>query len=91
MLRPCPPEGMHRDNLEAVRRAALPQILFVEDIGLALRLGHAATRRAILRGECGPYFRQGRRLAVLRDSFLAALAHRQESAHPSLHSVARRP
>lgn len=61
---------------EMVRRAALPQILFVHDIGLALQISPSGARRAILRGECGPYLRVGRRLAVLRESFLTTLAKR---------------
>ena len=61
----------------AVRRACLPEILFVPDIALTLLLSHSAARRAILRGECGPYSRIGLRLAVRRESFLAALEARQ--------------
>lgn len=71
--------GIHTDT---VRRAALPQVLLVEDVGLALQLGRDAARKAILRGECGPYIRLGRRLAVLRESFLAALASRQVGPGP---------
>jgi len=70
------------NHMDTVRRAALPQVMFVRDIGLALQLGPDAARRAILRGECGPFIRVGRRLAVLRDSFLASLAKRQTGPGP---------
>lgn len=68
---------MANDYTLNVIRAALPEVMFVPDIGAALRLGPAATRRAVLRGACGPYVRIGRRLAVLRTSFLDALARQQ--------------
>lgn len=70
------------NHVETVRRAALPQILFVPDVAVALQVGKDAARRAILRGECGPYLRVGRRLAVLKESFLAALASRQTGPGP---------
>lgn len=63
----------------AVRRAALPEVMFVEDVAIALLVQPDAARRAVLRGDCGPYFRLGRRMAVLRESFLAALAKREEA------------
>lgn len=64
---------MGNDYSLLVRRAALPEILLVPDVGLAFGLTPSAARKAILRGDCGPYLRIGRRLAVRRDSFLAAL------------------
>ena len=64
-------------HAETVRRAALPQVMFVPDVSVALQMSPDAARRAILRGECGPYFRVGgRRLAVIRESFLDSLAQR---------------
>lgn len=68
---------MSADHSEDVRRAALPELMFVPDLTAALQLGPQATRRAVLRGEVGPYLRIGNRLAVLRESFLAALTRRQ--------------
>jgi hypothetical protein len=74
-----------------VHRAALPEVLFVPDLASALQLTPVSTRRAVLRGDCGPYFRVGRRLAVLRESFLNSLARRQvhvlagPSATPARH------
>ncbi len=64
---------MSTDYSPLVRRAALPEILFVPDVGLVYGLTDSAARKAILRGDCGPYVRIGRRLAVRRESFLAAL------------------
>ena len=64
-------------HAETVRRAALPEILFIPDIALALLASESTARRAVLRGDCGPYLRIGRRLAVRRDSFLEALETRE--------------
>ena len=62
---------------DAVRRAALPELLFVPDIALALGVKPSAARKAVVRGECGRFLRIGRRLAVRRDSFMDALAERE--------------
>ena len=67
---------------DIVRRAALPEILFILDLALALQLSEEATKHALLRGECGPYFRVGGQLAVLRDSLLDALAARERRPMP---------
>lgn len=57
-----------------LRRAALPEILFVPDLRLALGgVSESTVRRAVLRGACGPYVRLGRRLAVRREALLAHL------------------
>lgn len=64
-------------HASTVRRAALPEVLFVPDLAEVLCRGQASTRRAVRRGDCGPYIRVGHRLAVLRTSFLGALASRQ--------------
>jgi hypothetical protein len=64
-----------------VRRAVLPEILFTPDLALALGgITPSAARRAVLRGDCGPYLRIGRRIAVRRESLLAALAEREMGA-----------
>ena len=64
-------------------RAALPEVLFVPDLALALGgVTESAARRTVLRGECGPYLRIGRRIAVRREAFLAALAGREQ--HPAV-------
>ena len=81
-------EPVHGD---AVRRAALPEVLFVPDLALALGVSASAARKAILRGACGPYLRLGRRLAVLRESFMAALEARQVSpSHRATLQLVRR-
>jgi len=74
---------MDPSHSDAVVRAALPEVMFVADLALALRVGESAARRALLRGECGPYLRIGRRLAVLRESFLASLAAREQLPAPT--------
>lgn len=62
----------------AVVRACLPEVMFIPDVRLALGgVSESSARRAILGGDCGPYLRIGRRLAVRRESFLAALAARE--------------
>ena len=73
---------MTDDSLDAryrdqVARAALPEVLFVLDIALILGVKRSAARKAIRRGDCGPYLRLGRRLAVLRESLLEALRERE--------------
>lgn len=62
-------------------RACLPEVLFLADLALALSVTPSAARRVLLRGDCGPYFRMGRRYAVRRTSFLAALSERE--VHPT--------
>lgn len=79
---PVSVEGMK--NIEApnphqitVRRACLPEVMLAEDVAAVLDLTPSGARRAIRRGECGPYLRIGRRLAMLRESFLRSLTRRQ--------------
>jgi hypothetical protein len=69
-----------RSNL-AFQRAALPELLFVPDLALALQCSPTAARRAIRRGECGPHIRLGRRYAVLRATFFDALERRCVPLH----------
>jgi hypothetical protein len=64
---------------EAVLRAAPPEVLFLPDIAIVLQIGRSTARRAVLRGQLGPYIRVGRRIAVLRTSFLDALAAREQA------------
>jgi hypothetical protein len=70
------PEHRIPPYADTVRRACLAEVLFAEDLALALRTTPAAARRLVLGGLC-PYFRIGRRLAVRRSAFLAALAARE--------------
>lgn len=61
-----------------VARAALPQVLFIPDLAVALGgVSLATARRAVIRGDCGPYLRIGRRIALRREAFLRALADRE--------------
>ena len=68
---------MDKGYSSLVRRAALPEVMFIPDLALALQLSLPAARRSVLQGRCGPYHRVGRRLVVLRENLLAAL-----SGHP---------
>lgn len=63
-------------------RAALPEVMFVPDIALALRCGPSTARTALRAGACGPTIRLGRRIAVLRESFLDALRDRARPGSP---------
>ena len=56
-----------------VRRAALPEVMFTPDVALALHSSPETARRYIREGHCGPHFRVGRRLGVLRETFLGSL------------------
>ncbi len=75
---------MKTNRDEPIARAILPEVMFVPDIALALRVGENTARKAVLRGDLGPFLRLGRRVAVLRESFLAALERRQEVPRPHL-------
>lgn len=61
---------------ETVRRAALPALLQLADLALALGVSESAARRALHAGLC-PFSRVGRRLVVRRDALLAAIAARE--------------
>lgn len=77
-LKPAAPGG------RGVVRADLPEILFVQDLCAVLGgISPSAVRRAVHRGECGPFIEIGRRLAVLRDSFLSALRAREVTVGPA--------
>ncbi len=65
------------EHEDAVTRAALPEVMFVSDVAVALRVGEDTARRIVLRGECGAYLRLGGRIAVLRETFLDTLQQRQ--------------
>ena len=67
---------------DVVRRAALPEILFLSDLALALQIAEKEASRMVLAGGCGPYVRITGRLAVRRDSFLAALVAQERHVLP---------
>jgi excisionase family DNA binding protein len=66
-----------------IHRAALPEIMLVSDLAAALGLSQAAVRRAIHRGELGPWCRIGRRIAVRREALLEALEARETTPVPT--------
>jgi hypothetical protein len=66
------------------RRAALPEVMLLPDLALALGVTPSAARRIVLRGEIGPYSRVGRRIVVRRAAFLAALEAREVRPEPPL-------
>ena len=69
-----PPAAPIESHVLAVQRAILPEVMAPPDVRAAFRLEtDSAARRAILRGDAGPFIRRGRRLYVLRTSFLAHL------------------
>ena len=70
-------------NNMAVRRAALPEILFVEDLALAIDCSPATARRIMLSGACGAVGRLGRRLYVLRSTLIDSLATRSATSDVS--------
>jgi hypothetical protein len=78
---------MSTPHSEVVRRAALPELLFVPDVALSLQVTRATARRAIVRGRCGPYTRVGRRYCLRRETFLEAIAGGETRSTPNLELV----
>ncbi len=64
----------------AVRRAALPEILFSADVALALDISQVKAELALRNEACGPHFLVCGRPAILRTKFLAALSSRSAQA-----------
>ena len=58
---------------DPIRRAALPEILFTEDVGMALDIPEHDALTLVRRGRVGPCFFVMGRPAVLREDFLEAL------------------
>jgi hypothetical protein len=78
----CPLKStQHSGDQESARGDAdgLPVILFIPDVARVTQVAQSAARKAVLRGRYGAHLRLGRRLAVLRSTFLKAL-QRQEVA-----------
>lgn len=74
------------------RRAVLPEVMGAPDVRVAFGLAtDSAARRAILRGEAGPYIRRGRRLCVLRSTFLAHLESQAITVAPRTPPPAPKP
>ena len=70
-----------------VRRAALPEVLHVCDIALALGIPETKAEMCASEGRFGPSFLIGGHPAVLRDSFLRHLS--QEARTPPSKEVLR--
>ncbi|MBI3272219.1 MAG: hypothetical protein HYZ53_24720 [Planctomycetes bacterium] len=88
---PLPAPAPDPARARALGRALLPEVLLSEDLALALGVSPSAARRAVLRGQCGPYVRLGRRLCVRRPAFLAALEARETTPLPPPGPVAVAP
>lgn len=56
-----------------LRRTFIPVILFVPDVASVLCLTNSAARKMVVRGELGPFINLGKRLALRRETFFAAL------------------
>ncbi len=69
-----PPSNMY---IEVLKRARLPEVLLVEDVAIALKLTPRSARQALKRGDFGPFCRQGRKIMILRGTFIAAIEERQ--------------
>ncbi len=65
---------------ETIRRAALPEVMFAQDIGLALGIPPPEAEARASRGELGRQLFVGGRVALLREDFLTYLA--QQAASP---------
>ncbi len=61
----------------------LPEVLDLAAVGRAFGLTRSGARRAVLRGELGPFFTVGRRMFLRRDSLLAAVAAREVTPAPA--------
>jgi hypothetical protein len=61
---------------EAVRRAALPEVMFSPDIALAVQLQLEVVEAQAPCGHFGPCFYVDGRVAVLRDDFLETMTLR---------------
>jgi hypothetical protein len=64
---------------EAVRRAALPELLFAHDLALATELPEEVADRAARAGRFGPQLFIKGRVAILRKDFLEYLTLRAAS------------
>lgn len=80
--------SIYRDD---VRRAAPPAVLLSEDVQTILGLRtRSAAARLMATGDLGPPIRLGRRWAVLRESFLAALQARAGQREARMHALSGR-
>ncbi len=63
-------------HADTVRRAALPEVMFASDLGLALDIPNETAEAAATSGKLGRHFTVRGRVAVLREDFLEALQTR---------------
>lgn len=68
--------------VRAVRRASMPEVLYVDDIAVALLLDLSEAERLLRAGELGPMVLIDGRPAILREALLSHL--RRASAMPGL-------
>jgi hypothetical protein len=68
---------------QAVRRAALPELLFAPDLALATDLAEDEADRAARAGRFGPQLFIKGRVAILRKDFLQFLTLRAAARGPS--------
>ena len=73
MKKPIPPAPA----AQTLRRAALPEILFDQDVALALQVEEREAHRRISSGELGPYLELDGRPALLLKTFLEQLNSQQ--------------
>jgi hypothetical protein len=71
----------------AVRRAALPEVMFAPDMALVLGIPDADADKAARQGRLGPQFFVAGRVAVLRQDFLEFLTLRAASQIPGAKEV----
>jgi hypothetical protein len=72
-------------HIETIRRAALPVVLFADDLALATQLTSAEADHAARAGRFGPHFLVKGAVAVLRSDFLISLR-----AHGATADLARK-
>lgn len=72
---------------EAVRRAALPEILLGPDLSLATNLPLGVADAAARAGRFGPHFFIGGQVAVLRKDFLQTMTLRASRRDPTQKEV----
>jgi hypothetical protein len=75
-------------HTDTVRRAALPEILFLPDLAFVLRLPEELAEAQLSEGRLGPSFLVQGRPAVLREHFMEALRARALCGDPSRKDIA---
>lgn len=68
----------------AVARAVVPEVLLAPDVAVALDIPTEHAQRCVMGGRLGPFFFIDGRPAILRETFLAALAELSADAQEVL-------